>query len=96
MPPVKKATPPISRTPPRYLSSLEIEATVAAVAPAVLELLQDGAPRTKAAIVAALGERYPKGDIARTLMRLAVTGRLAEAGRKYRLPPPEAADEELA
>lgn len=80
---------PMTRTPPRYFSSLDIEATVAAVAPAILELLADGVPRTKAAIVAAVSERHPKGDVARTLMRLAVTGRVVEAARKYRLPPPE-------
>jgi hypothetical protein len=88
---MNRATTPASRATPRYLSSLDIEATVAAVAPTIFELLADGVPRTRAAIVAALGERHAKGDVVRTLMRLAVTGRLAETGRKYRLPEPEAA-----
>lgn len=45
------------------------------VAPAVLALLGDGMPRSRRAIVAALAERHPKDEVARTLMRLAVTGR---------------------
>jgi hypothetical protein len=45
------------------------------VAPAVLALLGDGMPRRRRAIVAALAERHPKDEVARTLMRLAVTGR---------------------
>jgi hypothetical protein len=41
--------------------------------------------------VAALADRHPKDEVARTLMRLAVTGRLAEVGGKYTLPGMEAA-----
>jgi hypothetical protein len=37
------------------------------------------------AIVAALADRHPKDEVVRTLMRLAVTSRLAEAGGKYTL-----------
>ena len=35
--------------------------------------------------MAALADRHPKDEVVRTLMRLAVTGRLAEAGGKYTL-----------
>ena len=60
------------------------------VTPAILELLGDGLPRSRHDIVAALAPQHPKDEVVRTLMRLAVTGRLVEAERKYRLaPPPE-------
>ena len=68
--------------------SAEIEATVARTAPAVLALLGDGVPRPRAAIVAALAGRHGKADVAHTLMRLSVTGRLDESGGRY---GPEAA-----
>jgi hypothetical protein len=58
-------------------------------APAVLELLQDGVPRSKRAIVAALADRHDKQDLARALMRLAVTDRVVEHGGKFTLPQPE-------
>jgi hypothetical protein len=60
-----------------------MDAMVARVAPAVLALLGDGVPRSRRAIVAALADRHPKDEVVRTLMRLAVTGRLVEAGGKY-------------
>jgi hypothetical protein len=60
---------------------------VARTAPAVLELLRDGVPRSKNTIIAALADRHPKEDVVRTLMRLAVTGQLVETDRKYGLPP---------
>jgi hypothetical protein len=60
---------------------------VARTAPAVMELLQDGTPRPRSAIITALADRHPKEDVTRTLMRLAVTGQLVETGRKYSLPP---------
>ena len=65
--------------------SAEIEAMVARTAPAVLELLGDGTPRSKSAIITALADQHPKEDIVRTLMRLAVTGQLIERERKYSL-----------
>ena len=68
--------------PQRYPSSADMDAMVARVAPAVLALLGDGVPRSRRAIVAALADRHPRDEVARTLMRLAVTGRLAEAGGK--------------
>ena len=67
--------------------SAEIEAMVARTAPAILELLGDGTPRPRSAIIIALGDCHPKEDIVRTLMRLAVTGQLVEANRKYSLGP---------
>jgi len=74
--------------PQRYASSDETHAMVARIAPAVLELLGDGLPKSRHEIVAALAPRHAKDEVARTLMRLAVTGRLVEAKGKYRLPPP--------
>ena len=55
----------------------------ARVAPAILELLGDGVPRTKAIIVEALAGRHSKDDVVRTLIRLAVTGQVSETGGKY-------------
>jgi hypothetical protein len=71
--------------PPHYPSSADTEAMIARVAPAILALLGDGVPRSRRAIVAAFADRHPKDEVVRTLMRLAVTGRLAEAGGKYTL-----------
>jgi hypothetical protein len=79
--------------PPRYSSSADLDAMVARVAPAVLELLGDGVPRSKKAIVAALADRYPKDEVKRTLMRLAVTDRVVETGGKYALAAPAAGRE---
>jgi hypothetical protein len=75
-------------------SSADTDAMVARVAPAVLALLGDGVPRSRRAIVAALADRHPRDEVARTLMRLAVTGRLAEAGGKYTLAGTEEAGRE--
>lgn len=55
-------------------------------APTVLDLLQDGVPRPKRTIVAALAGRHGKDDVVRTLMRLSVTGRVVEHGGKFTLP----------
>ena len=62
-----------------------INATVARVAPAILELLADGVPRSKPAIVEALADRHARDDVVHTLIRLAVTGQVHEAGSKYTL-----------
>jgi hypothetical protein len=80
--------------PRRYPFPSDMDATVARVAPAVLALLGDGVPRSRRAIVAALADRHPRNEVARTLMRLAVTDRLAEAGGKYTLAGTEAAGRE--
>jgi hypothetical protein len=71
--------------PQPYPSSADTEVMVARITPAVLALLGDGVPRSRRAIVAALADRHPRDEVARTLMRLAVTDRLAEAGGKYTL-----------
>ena len=78
--------------PQRYSSSDDTHAMAARLAPAILELLGDGLPRSRHGIVAALAPRHTKDEVVRTLMRLAVTGRLVEAERKYRLAPPPAPD----
>jgi hypothetical protein len=82
-----------TRMPPRYSSSADIDAMVARVAPAILELLGDGVPRAKKAIVAALADRHPKDEVKRTLMRLAVTDQVVETGGKYGMVTPEGTDQ---
>jgi hypothetical protein len=77
--------------PQRYPFSADTEATIAWVAPAILALLGDGVPRSRRAIVASLTDRHPKDEVVRTLMRLAVTDRLAETGGKYTLAGTEEA-----
>jgi hypothetical protein len=81
--PNSKSAPARSSRTSSLSGSAEIEAMVARTAPSVLELLQDGAPRTRSVIISALADRHPKEDVVRTLMRLAVTGQLVETGRKY-------------
>jgi hypothetical protein len=70
--------------------SAEINAMVERVAPAILELLADGVPRSKPAIVEALAGRHDAEDVKLALIRLAVTGQVEESGGKYALA---AADE---
>jgi hypothetical protein len=62
-----------------------INAMVARVAPAILELLADGAPRTKPAIVEALAGRHDRQDVVHALIRLAVIGQVEESGGRYAL-----------
>jgi hypothetical protein len=69
-------------------SSADFNALVERVAPDILALLGDGAPRSRATILTALADRHPKDDVRRTLMRLAVTERLVEKAGKYALPAP--------
>ena len=85
MPGPKEPPPAGEPSPPRHQGSAEIAAAVARTAPAVLDLLADGVPRPRAAVVAALADRHAKDDVVRTLMRLAVTGRVDETGGKYTL-----------
>jgi hypothetical protein len=68
-----------------FAGSAEINATVARVAPAILELLADGVPRRKLAIVEALAGRHDRQDVTSTLIRLTVTGQVQETGGKYTL-----------
>jgi hypothetical protein len=77
-------------SPHERTGSAEINATVERVAPAILELLADGVPRTKAAVVEALAGRHDRQDVVHALIRLAVTGRVGEAGGKYTLAAPGA------
>ena len=84
MPTSKSASARSSRT-SSLSGSAEIEAMVARTAPAILELLGNGTPRPRSAIITVLADRHPKEDVVRTLMRLAVTGQLVETGRKYSL-----------
>ena len=76
---------PAARRPSPYerAGSEAVNATVARVAPAILGLLADGVPRSRPAIVEALAGRHPKQDVVHALIRLAVTGRVVEAGGKY-------------
>jgi hypothetical protein len=69
--------------PKLYPSSADTEAMVARITPAILALLGDGVPRSQRAVVAALADRHPKDEVRRTLMRLAVTGRVDDVGGKY-------------
>ena len=84
MPHSKEAPSGSGRTSP-LSGSAEIDAMVARTAPSVLELLRDGNPRARSAIITALADRHPREDVIRTLMRLAVTGQLSERQGKYSL-----------
>ena len=70
----------------RAWSSDTLEATIAATAPSILRLLEDGVPRSRRTLVQALAASHGKADVTCTLMRLAVTGRLDEAHGRYSLP----------
>jgi hypothetical protein len=72
----------------RPWSSADFDALLARVTPDVLALLDDGVPRSRGTIVAALADRHAREDVRRTLMRLAVTERLVETDGKYTLPAP--------
>ncbi len=73
---------------PRAMTgTAELNATIERVAPAILELLADGAPRTKAAIVEALAGRHDRQDVVHALIRLTVTGRVEESGGRYAPAP---------
>ena len=60
-----------------------VDAMVARTAPAVLELLADGVPRFRAAIVEALAGRHHRSDVIHTLIRLAAAGHVARIGGEY-------------
>jgi hypothetical protein len=80
-------------SPASFTGSADVNAMVDRLAPAILGLLADGVPRTKAAVVTALAGQHDKRDVMSALVRLSVTGEVVEAGSKYTLaePPPEAA-----
>ena len=71
------------RTKPFMTGTAELNAMIERVAPTILELLADGVPRSKPAIVEALAGRHGKQDVAHALIRLAVTGRVIETGGRY-------------
>src|SRR4051794_34444275 len=74
---------PHAKTP--VTGSAELNAMIERVASDILALLADGVPRRKPAIVAALAGRHDRQDVVHALIRLAVTGRVGEAGGKYAL-----------
>jgi hypothetical protein len=76
--------------PPRLTSSADLNATIEWIAPGVLALLANGAPRREAAIVAALAGRHARTEIKLTLMRLSIVGRLDLRGSRYSLMALEA------
>jgi hypothetical protein len=70
-------------SPHERAGSEAINAMVARTAPAILELLADGVPRPRPAIVEALAGRHARDDVVHTLIRLAVTGQVVETGGRY-------------
>jgi hypothetical protein len=74
---------------PTITGTTELNAMIDRVAPDILEVLADGVPRPKAAIVAALAGRHAEADVALALVRLAVTERVVETGGKYALAEAE-------
>ena len=68
-----------------FTGSAEMNAMVERVAPAILELLADGVPRRKPAIVKALAGRHDRQDVVHALIRLAATGQVEETGGRYAL-----------
>ena len=81
--------------PSAITGTAELNATIERVAPAILELLADGVPRTKAAIVEALAGRHDAEDVALALIRLAVTGRVEERAGSTRRRRPAWAPERI-
>ena len=82
--PRQKRDPAAPRPSPYERAGSEaVNATVARVAPAILELLADGVPRPRPAIVEALAGRHGEQDVTHALIRLAVTGRVIETGGRY-------------
>jgi hypothetical protein len=74
-------------------SAADLNAAIARVTPDLMRLLEDGVPRAKAAIVAALADCHPKDEVKRTLLRLAVTGELVEHKGRFTLPRAEESTE---
>lgn len=69
--------------PPRYMSSVDINAVIASTVPAMLDLLADGTPRGRRAIIEARAGRYATEDVVPTLVRMAVTCQLIKVERKF-------------
>ena len=72
-----------------FAGSAELNATTARVAPAILELLADGEPRTMAAVAQTLAGRHEREDVIVTLLRLAATEQVQETDGRYALAVPE-------
>src|SRR5690242_16445805 len=79
-PPYHRTRMPNART---FTGSADLDAMVARIAPAVLGLLADGVPRTKATIAKAFTGRHAEDEVGLTLIRLAVTGQVRETDGKY-------------
>ena len=75
--------------PSAFTGTAELNAMIERVAPAVLGVLADGTPRTKAAITKALAGRHAEDDVALALIRLAVSGRVEGTGGRYTLAESE-------
>jgi hypothetical protein len=76
-------------SPYERFSSAEINAMIERVAPDILDLLADGVPRNKGAIIEALAGRHERQDVISTLVRLSVTERVVETSGKYALAEAE-------
>jgi hypothetical protein len=87
LPVIKLAKPKPISTRRSKAGEFEMAELIAQVAPAVERLLADGVPRSRREISTALEPAFTQPDVRRTLMRLAVTGRLVQTGTKYALPP---------
>src|SRR3954469_3252414 len=61
-----------------FTGTAKLNTMIDQIAPAILELLADGVPRSKTAIVEALAGRHDKQDVVHALIRLAVTDRVLE------------------
>ena len=70
---------------PAMTGTAELNAMIERVAPDILELLADGVPRSRPAIIEALAGRHDKRDVVHALIRLMVTDRVEETGGKYAL-----------
>src|SRR4051794_28309328 len=73
------------RSKPFMTGTADLNAMIGRVAPAILELLADGVPRTKPAIVEALAGQHDKQGVVHALIRLSVTEQVEDDGGKYRL-----------
>jgi hypothetical protein len=71
--------------PSALAGTAELNAMIDRIAPAILELLADGVPRSKAAIIKAVAGQHAEDDVALALIRLAVTERVRETSGKYTL-----------
>ena len=71
--------------PSAFTGTTELNAMIERIAPTILGMLADGAPRTKAAVVEALAGRHDRQDVVLTLIRLSVTGQVEAMGGRYAL-----------